>query len=74
KQWYQRRVLSEDLWAYIRPEVRKNEKKSGGVLILDDSIEEKPYSDENEIMCWHYSHAKGRHVKGVNILFMSCSL
>ncbi|MDN3031374.1 MAG: transposase [Candidatus Tisiphia sp.] len=59
---------SEDLWAYIRPEVRKNEKKSGGVLILDDSIEEKPYSDENEIMCWHYSHAKGRHVKGVNIL------
>ncbi|MDN3030798.1 MAG: transposase, partial [Candidatus Tisiphia sp.] len=50
------------------PEVRKNEKKSGGVLILDDSIEEKPYSDENEIMCWHYSHAKGRHVKGVNIL------
>ncbi|MDN3030619.1 MAG: hypothetical protein QMO91_04700 [Candidatus Tisiphia sp.] len=40
----------------IRPEVRKNEKKSGGVLILDDSIEEKPYSDENEIMCWHYSY------------------
>jgi hypothetical protein len=48
--------------------VRKNEKQCGGVLILDDSIEEKPYTDENEIMCWHYSHANETHVKGVNIL------
>ena len=30
----------------------------GGVLILDDSIEEKPYTDENEIVAWHHSHAK----------------
>jgi hypothetical protein len=59
---------SQDLWLYIKPEVRQHEKASGGVLILDDSIEEKPYTDENEIMCWHYSHAKGTHVKGVNIL------
>jgi hypothetical protein len=59
---------SHELWAYVKPEVRKNEQESGGVLILDDSIEEKPYTDENEIMCWHYSHAKSRHVKGVNIL------
>ncbi|AOW53316.1 transposase [Legionella pneumophila] len=35
---------------------------------MDDSIEEKPYIDENEINCWHYSHAKGSVVKGVNIL------
>ena len=34
----------------------------------DDCIEEKPYTDENEIMCWHYSHSKGMHVKGVNLL------
>lgn len=59
---------SQHLWRYVKPEVRKNEKQTGGVLILDDSIEEKPYTDENEIMCWHYSHAKGMHVKGVNIL------
>jgi len=59
---------SQDLWLYIKPEIRKNEKQSGGILILDDSIEEKPYTDENEIMCWHYSHSKGTHVKGVNIL------
>jgi hypothetical protein len=59
---------SKELWEYIKPEVRKVEEDTGGVLILDDSIEEKTYTDENEIMCWHYSHAKGRHVKGVNIL------
>ena len=59
---------SHELWIYIKPEIRKHEKKVSGVLILDDSIEEKPYTDENEIMCWHYSHAKGVHVKGVNIL------
>ncbi|HGS8259923.1 transposase [Legionella pneumophila] len=38
------------------------------MFLLDDSIEEKPYIDENEINCWHYSHAKGSVVKGVNIL------
>ena len=36
---------SQDLWSYIKGEVRKNEKPKGGVLILDDSIEEKPYTD-----------------------------
>ena len=38
------------------------------MLILDDTIEEKPYTDENEIVSWHYSHAKGRCVKGINLL------
>jgi len=37
-------------------------------LIIDDTIEEKPYTDENEIICWHFSHAKGRCIKGVNLL------
>ena len=59
---------SKELWVYIKPEVRKHEANKGGALLLDDSIEEKPYTDENEIVAWHYSHAKGRHVKGINIL------
>lgn len=59
---------SKDLWQYIKPDVRKHETSSGGVLILDDTIEEKPYTDENEIVCWHHCHTKNRHVKGVNIL------
>ena len=41
-------------------------------MILDDSIEDKPYTDENEVNCWHYSHAKGSVLKGINIL--SCMI
>ena len=59
---------SKELWHYVKPQVRKHETLSGGVLILDDSIEEKPYTDENEIVCWHHSHMHSRHIKGVNIL------
>ncbi|MEJ7709433.1 MAG: hypothetical protein WKF84_06135 [Pyrinomonadaceae bacterium] len=29
-------------------------------MIIDDSVEEKPYTDENEIVCWHYDHSKER--------------
>jgi len=31
-------------------------------------IAEKPYSDENDIIAWHYDHCKGAAVKGVNLL------
>ena len=65
---HRHRYTSKDLWQYIKPEVRKHEQEKGGVLILDDSIEEKPYTDDNAIVCWHYSHAKGRCIKGVNLL------
>jgi len=53
---------------YVKPEIRKHQTDKGGVLILDDSIEEKPHTDENEIVAWAHSNAKGRHVKGINIL------
>jgi DDE superfamily endonuclease len=59
---------SKELWEYVKPELRKIEEDKGGVLIIDDTIEEKAYTDENEIICWHYSHSKGRCVKGVNLL------
>jgi len=38
------------------------------VLILDDSIMAKPYTDENEINCYHYDHCIGRAVKGVGFI------
>lgn len=58
---------SKELWQFVKPTVRKHQ-EAGGVLILDDSIEEKPYTDENAVNCWHYSHAKGEVLKGINIL------
>ena len=59
---------SKELWEYNKPEIRKHQTDKDGVLILDDSIEEKPYTNENEIVACCHSHAKGRHVKGINIL------
>jgi hypothetical protein len=40
----------------------------GGVLIFDDTIQAKPWTDESELMCWHYDHVIGRSVRGINFL------
>lgn len=61
---------SKELWLEVKSDVRRLQDKDDGVLSLDDMVSEKPYTDENPIMCWHYSHAKNRLVKGVNILTM----
>jgi hypothetical protein len=58
---------SKDLWTLVKPTVREIEKEDA-VLIFDDTIQEKPYTDENEVMCWHYDHTKGRAVQGFNLL------
>jgi hypothetical protein len=58
---------SKDLWLLSKPIVRKIESLDA-VLIIDDSIEEKPYTDENEIVCWHYDHCQGRSIKGINFM------
>jgi hypothetical protein len=63
------KMTSKDWWLKVKPEVRKIE-QSDGLMIIDDSIEEKPYTDENEIICWHYDHSKGRSVKGINFITM----
>ncbi len=65
-------LSSEDLdaatlWKKTKPMIREYEKATG-VLVVDDTIEEKPYTDESELVCWHYDHSKGRSVKGINIV------
>jgi hypothetical protein len=56
-----------DLWRTVKALVRQVQSEAG-VLIIDDSIEEKPYTDENDIVCWHYDHSKDRLLKGINFL------
>lgn len=60
---------SADLWSRVKPMVRQVQQEDA-VLIVDDSIEEKPYTDESELICWHWDHCLGRNVKGVN--FLTC--
>ena len=58
---------SADLWRVVKPHVRQIQ-TDDGVMIVDDSISEKPYSDENDIICWHYDHSTGQVVKGINFM------
>jgi len=58
---------SRTLWRLVKPLARQVESEDG-VLVIDDTIEEKPYTDESELVCWHYDHSKGRSVKGVNLI------
>ena len=58
---------SKTLWKLVKPMVREIE-QDDGALIFDDTIVEKPHTDENEIVNWHFDHSKNRSVKGINIL------
>jgi hypothetical protein len=58
---------SKDLWLQVKPTIRKIESEDG-CLIFDDTIQEKKWTDESNIMCWHFDHTVGKSVRGVNML------
>jgi hypothetical protein len=39
-----------------------------GCLIFDDTVQEKAWTDESEMICRHFDHTKGKNIKGLNIL------
>jgi len=58
-----------DVWRVAKPHVRQIE-RDDGVIIVDDSSAEKPYTDENAIVCWHSDPSQQRTVKGIH--FVTC--
>ena len=58
---------SKALWKVIKKTAREIESDEG-VLIFDDTIQAKPHSKENDLICWHYDHTVSRSVKGINLL------
>ena len=62
-----KQFTSADLWQNVKKEVRKIESDEG-VLIFDDTVQEKRYSSENTLINWHFDHTVGRSVKGINLL------
>jgi SRSO17 transposase len=60
-------LSNKDLWRQVKAQVRQVQSQEG-VLIIDDTVQEKPYSDESELITWHYDHSVGRTVKGINLL------
>ncbi|WP_348653034.1 transposase [uncultured Sulfurimonas sp.] len=58
---------SKDLWAQVKRTVREVE-KDDACLIFDDTVQEKKWTDESDIMCWHFDHTVGKSVRGINML------
>jgi len=58
---------SKALWKQVKGDVRRIESEHG-LLVVDDSISEKPYSDANGLICLHYDHCKDRFVNGINFV------
>ena len=58
---------SKELWKQVKKTVREIESEDG-CLIFDDTVQEKKWTDESNIMCWHFDHTVGRSVRGINML------
>jgi hypothetical protein len=58
---------NKDFWKCIKALIRKVETETS-YLIIDDTIEMKPHSTENDIICWHFDHCTSQNVKGINIV------
>lgn len=48
--------------------LKQQQAKGVVTLCLDDSIAEKPYSEVNGVVNWHYDHTRGSSVKGINFV------
>lgn len=55
------------LWQAAKPLVREHQNENA-CLIFDDCVIEKAYTDENDLICWHWDHSKKRNIKGINLL------
>jgi hypothetical protein len=55
------------LWMEEKKLVRRYEDENAS-LIFDDTIIEKPYMDEDEIVSWYFDHKESRTIKGINLL------
>jgi len=58
---------SKELWRRVKKTVREIETEDG-CLIFDDTVQEKKWTDESDIMCWHFDHTVGKSVRGINML------
>ena len=59
------RLEPKDWWQIVKHTVRTMQ-GADGVITIDDSIIEK--CSENELISWHYDHAQGKTVKGINFI------
>lgn len=58
---------NRELWKLVKAQVRSIE-RADAVLAIDDTVQEKCYTDQSELIAWHYDHNLGRAVKGLNLV------
>lgn len=60
---------SKFLWKKAKPYVEElTPSKETIILSFDDSIQEKKYTNESTLNCWHYDHVFNKAVKGINFI------
>lgn len=63
---------SKDLWLKSKPLIRAAQQDQAiddfAVLIIDDSILEKPHTDQNAMISTYYDHSEHRYVNGLNFV------
>ena len=59
------KINSSTLWQQVKPLIHKIH-CNDGLLIIDDSIEPKPFTKTNALIDWYYDHFIGKSAKGVN--------
>lgn len=57
---------SGELWKQVESTVREIESEDGAP-IFDDTVEEKPWMDETDLIARHCDHCTGRGIKGINM-------
>ena len=57
----QRDYTSKHFWRQVKC-TDKQVENADGVLIFDDTIQEKAWTDESDLMCWHDDHCKGHAI------------
>lgn len=58
---------SKELWKIVKPLVRQEETENA-CIVFDDTLLEKPHSEENALVNFHYDHTDGTMKKGINII------
>jgi 2C-methyl-D-erythritol 2,4-cyclodiphosphate synthase len=66
----QEELSHKHVWKWSKPFVKKI-KDPDGVLIIDDTIIEKPYSSENSLIGYYWSSTKNKTVKGIQMLSLT---
>lgn len=62
---HQHNYGSAQLWQVVRPFVEQIA-HTDAVLTLDDTVEAKPYMDQNPLIRFHYDHCQQKALKGIN--------